>query len=148
MTESTTCQPRPRPWPVAAVLVNDSPPHWPGITWIVRPSGGHGTRPALEMYVAGALVDVLVATPLSPAVLGGGRAMQGPDERAIAWGRQTSDGPPEVEFRRMALIGRPRPAAVTAVGEWFWVAKAHGRFTSVTTSYGGGERLRLRRIRP
>ena len=122
----------------------------PGITWTVRPGGGQGTRPALEMYVAGTLVDVLVATPLSLAVLGGGgRAGQGRDERAVAWGRLAGDGPPDVEFRSLHRGRRPRPGVVTAVGRWFWVAMADGRFASVSVSHlGGGARLRLRRIRP
>ncbi len=151
MTESTACYPGPRSRPdhaAGTVLAAGPPPRWPGITWTVRPGGGHGTRPALEMYIAGALVDVLVATPLSRAVLGGGRAVPGRERWAVAWGRQTSDGPPGVEFLPLLGGGHSRPAVVTSAGRYFWVAVADGRFASVTTSHrGGGERLRLRRVR-
>ena len=152
MTESTACRtgPRLRPGHASAVVpAAGPPPGWPGITWLVRPAGTHGTRPALEVYVAGTLADVLVATPLARAVLGGGRAVPGRADRAVAWGRQTGDGLPDVEFRFRPGRGRPRPAVVTAVGRRFWVAMADGRFASVTATYrDGAERLRLRRVRP
>lgn len=135
MIESTACRTEPHPWP--------------GITWIMRPGGAHGARHALEIYVAGALVDVMVATPWSRAVLGGGRAVRDDEDRAVAWGRQTDDGPPEVAFRALPAARRIRPTAVAAVGRLFWVAVADGRFTSVMASHHGGEeRFRLRRIRP
>lgn len=149
MTERIACHPELRPRRSAVVLAAGPPPGWPGITWTVRPEGRHGSRPALEMYVAGTLVDVLVATPLSRAVLGGGRALRGRGELAVAWGRQTAEGTPGVEFCPLPFGGRPRPAPVTPVGRWFWVAEADGRFASVTVSHRGGrERLRLRGIRP
>ncbi|HEX9065837.1 MAG TPA: hypothetical protein VF843_12065 [Streptosporangiaceae bacterium] len=119
-----------------------------GLSWVVRP-GGEQARPALEVYVAGTLADVLVATPLSPAALGGGGRLagRGRTARVMAWGRLAAGSPPVVEFR--PFIGRPRLALVTKVSPWFWVAAEPGRFATVTVRHDGhAQRRRLRRIRP
>lgn len=133
------------PW----VPVPATAPDGPAITWRLRAADGQGTRPALEIYADGVLVDVLVATPLSLSVLGGGcRAARRGREQAVAWGRMTAAGPPVTEFRSSGPRGRRQPGAATSAGRWFWVAVADGAFTSVTASYpGGAQRRRLRRIR-
>lgn len=162
MTARSTCQTGPRLLPSAsglAVLTAAPPPTWPDLTWIVRPGGAHGARPALEIYVGSTLADVLVATSFSRAVLGGGcravllgggcRAVLHGRQFAIAWGHLTAGSPPPLVFRTHGPFRRSDPGLVAIAGPQFWVAVADGAFTSVSAGHGSGADFRrLRRIRP
>jgi hypothetical protein len=134
--------------------------------WLVRTSGGITGWPAMEIYAADSLLDVVVATRLVAGILRGARrtAWDGLPG-AIAWGRLPADGTGiAVHFARRRL-GRwpgsraPRtdrercpngicPAQVSVVGERFWVATADGRFDSVTVAHHGAhERRRIAAVR-
>lgn len=122
----------------------------PGTPWSLRTAGGRGSRPSLEVYAAGVLLDVVVASPLSAAILCGAcSAGTGAGPRSLAWGRLPLDGTPVVvEFSRLGLPPRQQAAAVAEVDRWFWVAMAGGRFTTVAAAHRGGrERRRMRRVR-
>ncbi|MET9613497.1 hypothetical protein [Kitasatospora indigofera] len=71
-------------------------PAAPGGPWEVRRSGGGGGhrrgRPALEVYEHGELLDVLVASRLSPQLLRGARrSADGGRRLSLAWGRRPTD---------------------------------------------------------
>ncbi len=118
----------------------------PCTPWSVRAARGPGARPALEIYEAGDLVGLIVATPLAPQILRGARraVCRGPD-CALAWGQLPADGAPlTVTFIRGRLRGRAELAEVIEVGGWCWLAVAAGRFGSVTVSHRGTcERRRI-----
>jgi hypothetical protein len=145
------------PVPISAVPACREPAcypgdRWPlpGTPWSLRTAGGLGAHPALEVYAGGTLLDVMVATPLSAAVLRGARrAAVAGRLPALAWGLLPADGPPvTVEFRQPGLRRPARRGEVTEVGWWFWVALAEGRFSAVSVAHRGGrERQRLRRVR-
>jgi len=120
-----------------------------GDPWSVRLAGAGTACPALELYEAGDLLDVVTATSVARTLLRGARATgsaAGP--RAVAWGRVPASGlPPDVRFagRRAAA----QPAAVFLPGSWCWIAVADGRCTTVTASTGEeSARRRLDRRRP
>lgn len=131
---------------------------WPGPAasgapdrpWSFRLAGAQSAWPALEVYEAGELLDVVSSTRLAARLLRGGRtAASGAGHRALAWGRLPRPGARlEVEFSRRGRR-RGEPAAtvrplVTEVTSWCWVAVACGRFDRVTVQSGGGcLRLRL-----
>ncbi len=120
----------------------------PGTPWSLRTAGGPGARPSLEVYAHGILLDVVVATPLSVAVLRGAcRASTGGRAMSLAWGRLPADGAPvTVEFGTHGLRPRTQRASAAELGWWFWIAQADGDFTSVTATHPGGrERCRVRR---
>lgn len=136
----------------------------PGTPWSVRTAGWPGGRPFAEVYAAGALLDVVVFTPLSAAILRGAcRAAPGGQPQALAWGRLPAAGDPQaqavmaadggpgpvtVEFSRPGLRPQPHRAEVTGVGRWFWLAAADGRFTAVTVTHPRGrQRRRVRGVR-
>jgi hypothetical protein len=121
-----------------------------GTLWAVRTAGGPGACPSLEVYADGLLLDVVVATSLSRAVLRGScRASVAGRGQAIAWGRLPPGGPPvAVTFAAAGRGSRPGTAAVTELGRWFWVAVAEGAVSAVTVTHPGGrERQRIRKIR-
>ena len=122
----------------------------PGTPWSVRIAGGPGSRPSLEVYAHGILLDVVVVTPLSPGVLRGACRASGPDGRplSLAWGRVPADGSPVgVEFSTPGLRPRTGPARLVELGWWFWLALADGDFAGATASHAGGrERCRARRV--
>jgi hypothetical protein len=110
----------------------------PGRPWAVRVAGRHSACPALEVYQAGALLDVVSSTRLAAALLRGARAAE---DRAgpcvLAWGRMPVSGAsPEVEF----TLGRHRPyqqpGAVLRLTSWCWLAVADGRFDRVAVRSG------------
>ena len=120
----------------------------PGTPWSVRVAGGPQARPSLEVYAHGILLDVLVATPLSPAVLGGAcRSSCAGGPVSVAWGRLPAGGRPvTVEFSTRGLRARTQRAEAAELGWWFWIALADGDFTAVTVTHPGGrERCRVRR---
>jgi hypothetical protein len=134
--------------------------------WLVRTSGGTAGWPAMEVYAADSLLDVVVATALVGGILRGARraAWDGLPS-AIAWGRLPDDGTGvTVHFTQRRLgrwpgsRGQRRerercpggicPAQVSVVGERFWVATADGRFGSVTVAHHGThERRRIAAVR-
>jgi len=109
-----------------------------GDPWSVRLAGARSGRPAIELYEAGDLVDVISSTTIARRLLRGARAA-GPEAartdaapRAIAWGRLPAGGSsPAVVFS--GPLGRDaRAAAVIVPVSWCWIAVADGRFARVT----------------
>jgi hypothetical protein len=134
--------------------------------WLVRTSGRTTGWPAMEIYAADSLLDVVVATRLVAGILRGARrAAWDGLPGAIAWGRTPADGTSiAVHFAQRRLRRWPGsraqrtererypggicPARVSVVGEWFWVATADGRFDSVTVAHRGThERRRIATVR-
>jgi hypothetical protein len=119
-----------------------------GDPWSVRLAGRGSACPALELYEAGELLDVISATTLVRPLLRGGRAVltaAGP--RAIAWGRLPASGTrPRVSFGPRRRRADPVPAAVLLPAHWCWVAISDGRFGRVMVRAGDqGRRRRLSR---
>ncbi|WP_199881903.1 hypothetical protein [Streptomyces sp. CB03911] len=126
--------------------------------WSVRDAGGRrkGRRAALEVYEYGELLDVVVASRLSPQLLRGARrGSRGGRDLALAWGRRSAEGPlPVVEFTGVRRPLRRRtwvPVPAVAVSGEFWLARAEGPFRTVRVRDASGdcpaERLRLVRAR-
>ncbi|MEV5750901.1 hypothetical protein AB0L00_24015 [Actinoallomurus sp. NPDC052308] len=113
-----------------------------GTPWAVRLGRSSTGRPALEVYDAETLVDVVVETPVAPETLRGARRGVSPGGPcAIAWGRLPGGTAlPEVLF---AGWTRRYPADVFMVGGFCWLAVAHGRFTTVRVSHRGDSCGRL-----
>jgi hypothetical protein len=128
---------------------------WSGRPWSVRPwsvrlAGAQSERPAVELYEAGSLIDVVSATPLAPQSLRGGRVTAAAEGwRSIAWGRLPVPADDlEVQFSRGRFRRDMRPAAVIKVSGWCWLAVADGRFDAVTVRLTDRSlRLRLARGR-
>ncbi len=126
-----------------------------GTPWSVRQARGARERPALEIYEAGDLVAVMVATAAAPQLARGARrASRSGCFFGLAWGRLPADGSAiTVTFtaswlRRLAWR-RPVPVPVQArvmdVDGSCWLAVATGRFDAVVVAHReSGERLRLR----
>ena len=114
----------------------------PGPPWSLRLARGSGSRPALEIYEDGTLLDVIVPSPLAPRLLRGARrSVRGGRRRSLAWGRLPADGPgPDgavtVLFSRGRLRRGSYAALVTGIGTWFWVAVADGWFDRVSVAFG------------
>jgi hypothetical protein len=134
--------------------------------WLVRTSGGTAGWPAMEIYAADSLLDVVVATRLVAGILRGARrAAWDGLPGAIAWGRLPADGTSiAVHFARRRLRRWPGsraqrtdrerypggicPAQASLVGERFWVAAADGRFDTVTVAHHGKhERRKIAAVR-
>jgi hypothetical protein len=134
--------------------------------WLVRTSGGTTGWPAMEIYAADNLLDVVVATKFGAGVLRGARrAAWDGLPGAIAWGRLPADGTsiavyfaqhrlrrwPGSRAQRTAGKRHPSgicPAPVSVVGGRFWVATADGRFDSVAVAHHGThERRRIATVR-
>jgi hypothetical protein len=135
-------------WTAGSALMNGS--EWlylPGTPWSLRLAGGSGGRPALEVYAAGSLIDVMVASSRASQLLHGAcRAAVGRQARAIAWGcLPTARGElPSVEFISGRIRRRARPAEAESVVGWFWFAEADERFSRVVvTSQGERESCRI-----
>ncbi len=108
----------------------------PGTPWSVRLTGGPGTRPAVEIYEAGSLAGLIVATHATPQILAGARrAVHDGQAYALAWGRAPQGGPVTVTFSRGRLRRRTCPAEVTGIGSWCWLATASGRFDAVSAGH-------------
>lgn len=116
----------------------------------VRPAGDgsvgkerRSARPAVEIYVAGDLADVVVDTYIALQILRGARrVVRNGRQLAIAWGRFPADGSDvAVTFVRDRLSPVARSARVFEVASWCWLAVAEGRYDRVTvTDRGTGER--------
>jgi hypothetical protein len=119
----------------------------PGSPWLVRVARGTDGRPALEVYAAGSLIDVVVAPSLGCRLLRGAcSAVVTRNPRAIAWGclPVTGSPPPDVEFVRRRFRPRPQPANTDSVAGRFWFAMADGCFSRVTAvSHGTRESCRV-----
>jgi hypothetical protein len=127
-----------RPWPGPRPCPEPDPGLLPGMPWSVRLAGGPGTRPVVEIYEAGSLAGLIVATHVAPQILAGARrAARDGQAFALAWGRCGDDGPVTVTFSRGLLRRRTRPAAVTSIGGGCWLAAASGRFDAVSASRRG-----------
>ncbi len=125
-------RPGPRPYP------EPDPGLPPGTPWSVRLTGGPGTRPAVEIYEAGSIAGLIVATHITPQILAGARhAIRDGQPCALAWGRAPQGGPVTVTFSRGRLRRRTSPAEVTSIDSWCWLATAPGRFDAVSASHGG-----------
>lgn len=114
--------------------------------WSVRRARGPGARPALELYEAGRLADIIVASPVAPQILRGARrSRRGGQVLGLAWGRLPADGQGvSVAFAR----NWPRPETVRAeiveAAGLAWFAIVAGRFTAVSAAHRHGrDRFRL-----
>jgi hypothetical protein len=125
--------------PVAASPVAASPdedPGLPGPPWRIRPAAGPAGRPAIEIYAAGCIVDVLVAPALAARVLRGACSVTQAGKRwALAWGYLPPGAGLSVVFSRGLAIRRASPARISVIAGWFWVAPAVGRFRHVTVHH-------------
>ncbi|MGI5204796.1 hypothetical protein ACQEU6_24850 [Spirillospora sp. CA-108201] len=122
-----------------------------GTPWAIRLGHAATERPALEMYEAETLVDVVVRSSVAPEMLRGARrGVSRGRPCAIAWGRLPEDSTlPVVLFTGGRWAGRKQRAEVIAVGGFCWLAIAYGRFTTVGVEHRGTlcGRLRIRRPR-
>ena len=120
----------------------------PGTPWSMRLGRGSGDRPALEVYAAGALIDVMVASSRASQLLRGGcAAVVAGQARAVAWGclPATWDELPLVEFHRGRIRRRVQQEETESVAGWFWFADSGGRFSRVVvTSQEGRQSCRVR----
>jgi hypothetical protein len=108
---------------------------WP---WSYRIAGPMSTAPAVELFEADALVDVVSSTRLDVPVLRGARAVRVADSRrAVAWGRlPLTAGVPTVEFSGGRLRASRQAVAPVSITTWCWLAATCGRYDAVTVSYG------------
>jgi hypothetical protein len=126
----------------------------PGRPWAVRRAAGPQRRPALEIYAAHLLVDVLVLPsnwPLSPRIIRGACSVTWAGQRfAAAWGVLPPAGRDLlVEFSRGRIHTQACPAEPVTVGAVFWFAHTAGHFRHVVvTQRGGQERHDIRPARP
>ena len=113
-------------------------PVLPGRPWAVRLAGRDSAFPALEVYQASVLLDVVSSTLLAAQLLRGARAADcPPGPCVVAWGRLPVTGAvPEVDF----TIGRRpftvQPGTVLRLTSWCWLATADGRFDRVAVRSG------------
>jgi hypothetical protein len=110
----------------------------PGTPWSLRLANGR--RPALEVYAAGSLIDVMVASSRASRLLHGAcRAAAGRQASTMAWGCLPAprDELPSVEFIRGRIRRRAQPAEAESVVGWFWLAEADGRFSEVVVTSEG-----------
>jgi hypothetical protein len=105
----------------------------PGRPWAVRLAGRQSACPALEIYSAGVLLDVVSSTRLDAPLLRGTRAAHGEaGPCALSWGRlPMSGGSPQVEFSRGRPRRTPHAGTVLRVTSWCWLAVADGSFDRV-----------------
>ena len=108
-----------------------------GGPWSVRLAGARSACPALELFEAGALIDVVSATRMAPQLLRGARAVAiGSGQLALAWGRRSPGAEIVVEFSRGRLRRDVRCATVVELTSWCWLAAADGRFSRVDVQAG------------
>jgi|HubBroStandDraft_4_1064222.scaffolds.fasta_scaffold456421_2 hypothetical protein len=117
----------------------------PGAPWSFRLAGVLSARPAVELYEAGDLLDVVSSTPVAPQLVRGARATsESGCQRALAWGRLPATGGwLAVEFSSGTVRRYAHRAAVIEITGWCWLAVADGRFDRVVVS-SGGRRLQQR----
>ena len=107
-----------------------------------------GVRPALEVYAAGSLLDVVVASSRAGRLLRGACAVVVAGQaRTIAWGCLPTACAelPSVEFLRGRIRRRAQPEETEGVASWFWFADTDRRYSRVqVTSQRGRESCRAR----
>lgn len=133
-------------WAISGSACGEHDPYeLPRTPWSVRVSRQTAARPAIEIYAADTLLDVVVATPLSASILcGAGRTVAGGQHHAIAWGRFIGSASGITARFSRRRPGGGHTTGVTAVNDWFWVATAEGRFATVTVTYlGASQRRRI-----
>lgn len=117
-----------------------------GTPWRVRPARGPGARPALELYEAGRLADIIVATPVAPLVVRGARRSRRDGQVfSLAWGCLPADGRAiSVAFARSGPRRATARAEIIEAAGPAWFAVAEGRFTAVSVlHHGRADWLRL-----
>ncbi len=141
-----------------SIAAGTCPTLWP---WSYRIAGASSWWPAVEVYEADSLLDVVASTRIAAQLLRGARMARSADGgRAFAWGRLPLSGDVmSVEFsrgrvrtsRHSAPVVRAtvvRPTVVEA-SSWCWLAVADGPYDAVTVRCGGmAIRSRLRASRP
>ncbi len=134
---------------VAAIPDGDPVP-LPGTPWSIRPAAGPAGRPAVEIYAAGSMLDVMVAQALAARVLRGACSLAWSGQPcAVAWGFLPARPGFSVWFTRGPARSRCFAAPVSVIAGSFWVAPAEGRFRAVTVEHcGGRDRRRVRATRP
>jgi hypothetical protein len=118
---------------------------WP---WSYRISGALLSSPAVELYEAGSLVDVVSSTRLDVPVLRGARSLRIAGSRhVVAWGRlPLTQGELTVEFSAGRLRVSRHAVAPVRLTSWCWMAVTCGRYDAVTVSVSSTTvRQRLRR---
>lgn len=113
-----------------------STPWWP---WSYRVAGARSSWPAVEVYEAGSLLDVVSSTRLVADVVRGARSVRiAGRQRVFAWGRlPLTTGVPVVELSRGRLRASRQLALAVSVTSWCWLACAEGRYDAVTVSHDG-----------
>jgi hypothetical protein len=122
----------------------------PGTPWSIRPAAGPAGRPAVEIYAAGSMLDVMVGPALAPRVLRGACSLAWAGQPcAVAWGFLPARPGLSVWFTHGPARSRRFAAPVSVIAGTFWVAPAEGRFRTVTVEHGGGrDHCRVRAARP
>jgi hypothetical protein len=124
--------------------------YWQAGPWSVRLAGVRSACPALELYEADVLLDVVSATRIAPQSLRGARSFACAAGRyALAWGRLPGPGTDlVVEFSR-GLRRHVLAAEAVPITAWCWLAVADGHFRRVDVRAGGeGVRRSLAGGRP
>jgi hypothetical protein len=129
---------------------------WP---WSYRIAGAASPWPAVEVYEAGSLLDVVTRTRIAAQLLRGARTVRSVDGRRVfAWGRLPLSGDvlsvefsrgPGPRFRRDAPVVGVVEAPAVQVANWCWLAFADGPYDAVTVRCAGmAIRSRMRAGRP
>ena len=119
---------------------------WP---WSYRVAGAMSACPALELYEAGSLLDVVTATRLTAQVLRGARAVRSLDGggRVLAWGRlPLRGGLPVVEFSHGIFRGARLATPPVPVTSWCWLAVGDALYDRVTVQHDGASARRRPRV--
>jgi hypothetical protein len=119
-------------------------PLWP---WSCRIAGASSRWPAVEVYEADQLLDVVSSARLVAQVLRGARVASSTEDRVIAWGRlPLTGGTPAVEFSRGWFRKSRLDAPLVVFTSWCWLAVADGQFDAVTVRWADrAVRTRVRR---
>ena len=124
--------------------------HLPGTPWSMRLASGSGSRPALEIYAAGSLIDVAVASSQGSRLLRGACTMVvARRPQVIAWGclPTARNALPSAEFIRGRIRRRAQLEEAESIAGWFWFATADGRFSQVlATSQESRESCRIQTL--
>jgi hypothetical protein len=120
---------------------------WP---WSYRVAGPMSAWPAVELYQAGSLLDVVTSTSLTAQALRGAVAVRGASfGRTLAWGRlPLRGGLPVVEFARGTFRGSRLAVPPIRITSWCWLAVADAHYGTVAVGHGGtAARCRVRASR-
>ena len=120
---------------------------WP---WTYRVAGAMSSWPAVELYEAGSLLDVVTSTRLTARMLRGARGVRSAaGGRVLAWGRlPLGGGLVAVEFGRGTFGGSRLAVPPVSVTSWCWLAVADAIYDRVTVRHDGmvaRRRLRVSR---